>query len=807
TGFTYAIGDRPTTFGRRSSCDIQIEDERASREHFQIERHGAFFVMRDLKSRNGTKVNDHKTRRAILDDGDRVRVGDVEYSLSIDEDDVTLRTILAGRYDILERIGEGGMGVVYRAKQLSMDRMVALKVLSPVLASKQKHIDRFIDEARAAGRLNHPNVIQVHDVESVDGVHYFAMEFIDGATCQHLVRDQGPLDPAVVLHVLKSVAKALAFAHDKRLVHRDVKPDNIMVRSGDHSVKLADLGISASLDQLEDTDNPQRVAGTPHYIAPEAAAGKSIDHRVDVYSLGATAYHLLSGNPPYTGKKVSDVFAALANDYPPSLEDTRDDLPPALIKLVDWMMTKDPDHRPQTIADVLDALPAIEEELDDKLTRLNETLVIRRRADNGAEPHHDSGGQSTPLPPAPTSHTSPRKRRSKGGNPAPRIAVAVAAVVILIFGINVVRDELAAKQRQEEQDDNSDTAAANKPPRPVTSSAVATPTTTTKPRTAAGGTSTNLNLDIRQLRERLGRASSPGDIQTIQERLGKLRTRAINDTQRNDLNRLSDECTTLLTGINEENERTAFATLREQVNDLKRNRDYRGAQAAVNGFTVTHNAHLHHEINLLLGDLARLQEDLERMLRMRIDLYRSRNDLAALQAIRQDDIPAAMADHPLTQELDGLIAQLNQAITAHNNDQIPALEQHLSHWHVAAFRDAADKLDPNQLTSAISQRLSELRALADDVSAFTNTLDQSIQAAARPPRSYQPINGVSNADITGANEDHLVLRPPGGGAVRVSFTALTTDELVRITGLIIDGETGAAHRPLFERIITLNSKD
>ena len=292
-GREYPLTKDLTSLGRQSTCDVQIIDNMSSRVHCQIRRDGKLFSLVDLGSRNGTQLNGKKIAERLLFYGDKIRVGEVEFLLVKEPGDTELKDLLT-KYELGQKIGEGGMGIVFRAQQRSMAREIALKLLSPKYSLKPKWVEQFIGEARAAGKLNHQNIIQVHDVGTENDIHFFSMEFVDGPTCMQMLKEHGSLDIEPALEIVRQVARALDYAHAHRLIHQDIKPDNIMVGSNE-VVKLADLGISKTFDEVEAEQGPKKIMGTPHYMSPEAAVGKKIDHRVDLYSLGATLYHLLAG--------------------------------------------------------------------------------------------------------------------------------------------------------------------------------------------------------------------------------------------------------------------------------------------------------------------------------------------------------------------------------------------------------------------------------------------------------------------------------------------------------------------------------
>lgn len=209
-------------------------------------------------------------------------------------------------YKILQKIGQGAMGSVFKAHQVSMDRIVAVKVLSPQYAQNERFVERFFREARAVAKLNHPNIIQGIDVGVSNGVHYFAMEYVDGPTVGQLLKRGGALDEKRSINIILQIARALDHAHRLGLVHRDIKPENIMLtRSG--VAKLCDLGL-AKLSAQGDSGrtDPGASMGTPNYISPEQARGaEEVDIRADIYSLGATFYHMVVGEVPFPSENAA----------------------------------------------------------------------------------------------------------------------------------------------------------------------------------------------------------------------------------------------------------------------------------------------------------------------------------------------------------------------------------------------------------------------------------------------------------------------------------------------------------------------
>ncbi|MHC4661927.1 MAG: serine/threonine protein kinase [Planctomycetota bacterium] len=212
------------------------------------------------------------------------------------------------RYDIQEKVGAGGMGTVYRAVQRSLKKTVAIKVLPPQLADNEQFVERFLREAKALAKLNHPNVVQVIDAGENDGIYFFVMEYVEGPTCASIVRSQGPLGEKRALNVIMQVVRALEHAAKNNLVHRDIKPDNIMI-TADGTAKLCDLGLVKSSSAESNLTVHGIAMGTPHYISPEQARGRvDIDLRSDIYSLGISLYYIMTGQLPFRGKSPGEVM-------------------------------------------------------------------------------------------------------------------------------------------------------------------------------------------------------------------------------------------------------------------------------------------------------------------------------------------------------------------------------------------------------------------------------------------------------------------------------------------------------------------
>ncbi len=254
-----------------------------------------------------------------------------------------------GGYRLVEKIGAGTMGTVFRAKQLSLDRVVAIKLLNPPLAKKQEYVDRFLREARSVAKLNHPNVISGIDVGEADGVRYFVMEYASGMTIAQLLERGGAMDESRVARVARQIARALDHAHEAGLVHRDVKPANILITK-DSAAKLCDLGL------VKDRKGRGLAMGTPAYISPEQSQGADdVDIRADLYSFGATLYHMLVGQPPFSGAGKEVMEKHRHEELVPIAERT-DDVSDKMARIVEKLLAKRRQDRFQTPAELIAAL-------------------------------------------------------------------------------------------------------------------------------------------------------------------------------------------------------------------------------------------------------------------------------------------------------------------------------------------------------------------------------------------------------------------------------------------------------------------
>jgi len=293
-----------------------------------------------------------------------------------------------GNYKLLKKLGEGGMGTVYLAEDTHAQRKVALKVLPKKHAADSEFLTRFRREAQATGKLNHVNIIAAYSTGEDMGHHFYAMEFCEGDPLDKLLKNQRVLPWDKALEIVTQVARGLKHAHDHGFIHRDIKPPNIFI-TAEGVAKILDLGLSKNIGDSTQSFNTQSgvALGTPHYISPEQARGdKSIDGRTDIYSLGATFYHLVTGETPFQGSTAAMIMMKHLTDQLPNPQDIRDDIPDGVVQVIQKMMTKDPADR---YADCEELLADLEEVIDGKIPsshaiEIGKSSIAMRRVMRGA---------------------------------------------------------------------------------------------------------------------------------------------------------------------------------------------------------------------------------------------------------------------------------------------------------------------------------------------------------------------------------------------------------------------------------------
>ncbi|NQT51456.1 protein kinase, partial [bacterium] len=320
-----------------------------------------------------------------------------------------------GQFEILELLGRGGMGAVYKGRQPSLGRLVAIKVLPQRLASDGSFVERFHREARSAAAISHPNIIEIFDVGQDKGHEFIAMEFVEGDPLDRVLKRDGCIAPDRALELMKQVASALAKAHGAGILHRDIKPANILLTSDGHA-KVADFGLAKQSAVDVSITVTGQTLGTPLYIPPEAARGHALDARSDLYSLGATFYHLLAGRPPFQGTSAMELALKHAEENVPPLAQIAPDVPPSFARTIHRLLRKNPDERYAAAAQLLETLGRVQ--------------------------FQAAATQAGPAPEKPVTrrHATRESARAKPRKPpvaliAGGIAGAVALIIVLILAL------------------------------------------------------------------------------------------------------------------------------------------------------------------------------------------------------------------------------------------------------------------------------------------------------------------------------------------------------------------------------------
>ncbi|MFH0982953.1 MAG: protein kinase [Planctomycetota bacterium] len=336
-------------------------------------------------------------------------------------------------YELMKKLGEGGMAATYLARQTSMDRLVAIKIMRKSLARDASFISRFEREAKLAGSLNHVNIVGVHDVGEGGGFHYLTMEYVEGRSLQAMLDESGALEEGFALHLAMQVARALGFAHKAGIIHRDIKPDNILV-TGKGIAKLCDFGLARSTGAETRMTQTGVMMGTPHYVSPEQARGeKDLDIRTDIYSLGATLYHLVTGQTPFQGSSAAVVMTKHLTEQVPWPADVNPTVSENCCRLVERMMAKEREDRYQDSAELLrDMERVIDGKAPESVVLEVGRSSIGRRGQSDVKPlaprrrpgrhQEDAGTAGLLLEPGGGGRLADGARGSSGGSRAPGCA-------------------------------------------------------------------------------------------------------------------------------------------------------------------------------------------------------------------------------------------------------------------------------------------------------------------------------------------------------------------------------------------------
>lgn len=403
----------PVTLGRSASASYAFEDPLLSRKHCAVEVRGDLCRIVDLQSRNGTFVNGQRVGAHLIRLGDRVKIGNLLMEVSPSAASAAPQAQFHGggrpaltqgithcqvcsqpfgreggrelrgkllcltccdRYDVEEDLVDGfkilerrevtSFGVSYLAQQLLMERTVILKTIQNGPDTDDKALRRFMREAKTGGRLTHPNIVELYDVNEQDGMYYIVTEYLDGQSLEKILLDRPgqPLPAADVLKVMYQIADALAYAHGQSIIHRDVRPANILIRGHDHVAKLQGFTLAKNLERagMSVITADGESLGTPYYMAPEQVrSAKTADARSDIYGWAATTYHCLSGRIPLEARSYGEFIDKVFTQDPPRLDAFVPNLPASLVAMVAQCLRRSPDERYADLSDVVTQLEAI----------------------------------------------------------------------------------------------------------------------------------------------------------------------------------------------------------------------------------------------------------------------------------------------------------------------------------------------------------------------------------------------------------------------------------------------------------------
>ena len=328
--------------------------------------------------------------------------------------------LLLGRYEIIEKIGEGGMAVVYKAKDRLLNRYVAIKILRPEFVKDEQFVENFRKESQAAAGLSHPNIVNVYDVGKEGNIHFIVMELIDGKPLSQVIDEKGRLDYKEAISIARQVASALSLAHKNQIIHRDVKPHNILITSTG-TAKLADFGIARAVSKASIAEGSEKIMGSVHYFSPEQARGAYVDERSDIYSLGIVLYEMLTGKVPFDGDNPISIALMHINDPMPSVSSQVPGIPPQLEKVIEKATDKYQSNRYKTADEMIEDLDNI-----DFITKVMGSSIFERQLEKKDEDISDAIKEAEDV-----------KKREDEKKPVnkTKLFIIIASVIIVIAGI------------------------------------------------------------------------------------------------------------------------------------------------------------------------------------------------------------------------------------------------------------------------------------------------------------------------------------------------------------------------------------
>jgi serine/threonine-protein kinase len=337
-----------------------------------------------------------------------------------------------GKYEIQAEVGRGGMGVVYKGYDPALDRYVAVKVLVPHLVWEKEFVEHFVREARSAARLEHANVVTIHEVGQAAGWYYFVMEYLEGPTLTEMIQERRPLAPDEALSILRPVADALDYAHRQGVVHRDVKPGNVIVDPAGH-VTLTDFGIARATHETQLTTTGTLV-GTPEYASPEQAQGTAVSARSDLYNLAVTAYEMLSGCVPFEAESTLALLHKVVYDPLPSIRQANPDLPAGVGAVMRKALAKDPGDRYEEASVFVETLAqALAGELVEEMSEPEPPASVPATDPAPTSEREEPEAGQTEETPSETQPSAPAQRRVLVWTWVLGILVVLAVLVVLVM--------------------------------------------------------------------------------------------------------------------------------------------------------------------------------------------------------------------------------------------------------------------------------------------------------------------------------------------------------------------------------------
>jgi serine/threonine protein kinase len=692
------------------------------------------------------------------------------------------------------------MGIVYKANQRSMARNVALKILSPKYASKPRFVEQFIREARAAGALNHPNIIQVHDVGTENNIHYFSMEFVDGPTCMQVLRENGPFPLPEALEIARQTAKALEYAHSQRLIHQDIKPDNIMLCA--NLVKLADLGISKTFDEAESEDGPKRVMGTPHYMAPEAALGKKTDHRVDIYSLGATLYHLLTGKTPYAGSTATQVLKSHVMDPIPAIQDLNPKVPDDVCALVERMTAKNPEDRYADAGEIASEIKRLQQGLGLGSERIasSETMILQRlKSGSGYQTPNETTGsrrsRSNPIGLDVTTGSSTRsmsaeaiwlKRVSIMGIAAVAIFLLIAAAKWLVPPTGAVPAPGNSPAANTNVDAPQVIPAPN--PAPVDSGIGM----------SVQGAAHRHEVQLTALETGFKTIDADGDLSVVLKKLDTLMQENLNDSNLQRAKALRLDINNSMTSRLHDLNLQKFNDLKLEVERLSKERDYDIALSRIDSFRgATDEALKSRLANLRMSVTVEKKLVSDRLAKDIDDALRSK-DGKRLRNLKEGLAPAQLGTD-FEKKIDTALKKLDDENRIKYEAKLKQTAEHIAGWSLDKVRIIYDSSRTEMGDSQSGKQMDAYFTAATRLIELRSLLIDKIQSAPQPVRIPDRIDAFDHPDLINANTLELELRLSEGASVGVKWARLTPDDLLKITHIVL-GSDADRFKPAIEQL-------